>query len=331
MQMNAFSYRVQSFVTRSIRGKEMTQRHVPVMTTEVLRYLLHDSTRIVVDATLGAGGHAEAILSEHDSRTLIGMDRDPTALELAARRLSCFGHRFRPVHASFSDIATALAGTGPADAVFADLGVSSMQIDDAGRGFSYRADGPLDMRMASEGETAAEFISRSSVDDIARVLGRYGEVRRPRRLARAIKGAADADGLSATSDMLRVVRETFGDAAPALLSRVFQAFRIAVNGELDQLEAFLPAALDVLAPNGRLVVISYHSLEDRLVKNFFRDMSARCVCPPEIPICVCSSSPRVEVLTRRVLTPAADEVFDNVRARSAKLRAVRVLRAGGVH
>ena len=198
MLTNAPSYRVPSFVTRSIRGEVMTQRHIPVMTAEVLRYLLHNSTRLVVDATLGAGGHAEAILSEHDSRTLIGMDRDPTALELAARRLSCFGDRFRPVHASFGDITSALAGVGPVDAIFADLGVSSMQIDDAGRGFSYRADGPLDMRMDSEGETVAEFIARSGVDDIAWVLGRYGEVYRPRRLARAIKAASDADGSSSS-------------------------------------------------------------------------------------------------------------------------------------
>ncbi len=331
MLTNAFPYRVPSFVTRSIRGREMTERHIPVMTAEVLHYLLYESTRIVVDATLGAGGHAEAILSEHDSRTLIGMDRDPTALELAARRLSCFGDRFRPVHASFSDITSALAGVGPVDAIFADLGVSSMQIDDAGRGFSYRAEGPLDMRMGAEGETAAEFIARSAVDDIARVLGRYGEVYRPRRLARAIKSAADADELSATSDLLRVVRETFGDVAPALLSRIFQAFRIAVNGELDELEAFLPAALDALAPDGRLVIISYHSLEDRAVKTFLREMSASCVCPPEVPVCVCSVSPRVEVLTRRVVMPTGSEVIDNARARSAKLRAARVLSDGGVH
>lgn len=323
MHMLAPSYHVPSLRTRSIWGREMTQQHIPVMTAEVLRYLLHDHTRIAVDATLGGGGHAEAILSESNSLTLIGLDRDPTALELAARRLSCFGDRFRPVHGAFSAIASALADVGRVDAILADLGVSSMQLDDAGRGFSYRTDGPLDMRMGAEGETAAEFVARSDVDTIAGVLDRFGEVRRPRRLARAIKRASDAGDLVTTGDLREVVRATIGDAPPSLLSRVFQGLRIAVNREMDELDAFMRAAVDCLEPGGRLVVISYHSLEDRAVKTFLRDESAGCICPPEVPVCVCNRTPRLEVLTPRVVTPEAAEIDDNVRARSARLRAAR--------
>jgi 16S rRNA (cytosine1402-N4)-methyltransferase len=311
--------------SRLIWGKEMAEQHVPVLKNEVLRYLEPDRARIVVDATVGAGGHAEAILSEHHSLTLIGLDRDPTALELAARRLSCFGDRFRPVHDAFSNIASALSGLGPVDAILADLGVSSMQLDDPGRGFSYRTDAPLDMRMGTSGETAAGLIARLDVAAIADLLGRYGEIRRPRKLARAIKSASDADGVASTAALAAIVRSTFGDAPPSLLSRVFQAFRVAVNGELDELERFLPDALECLGDGGRLVVISYHSLEDRTVKHFLRDMSARCICPPELPVCVCGRSPRLEVLTRRVVRPGDEEIAANSRARSARLRAARRL------
>jgi 16S rRNA (cytosine1402-N4)-methyltransferase len=251
------------------------------------------------------------------------MDRDPTALELAARRLSCFGDRFRPVHDTFSNVSSALVGFDPPDAILADLGASSMQLDEPTRGFTYRTDAALDMRMGNTGETAAEFIARCSEDEITRVLAGYGEVRRPRRLARAIKQASGAGALTTTSNLVALVRQVTGDAPPPLLSRVFQAFRIAVNRELDELDAFLPAALDCLGSGGRLVVISYHSLEDRLVKQFLRDMSTTCVCPPEVPVCVCGRIPRVELLTRRVVKARPEEMADNIRARSARLRAAR--------
>lgn len=318
-----------SYHSQPVRSNEMTEQHVPVLTREVLRYLRPDDAQIVVDATVGAGGHAEVILSENHSLTLIGLDRDPTALELAARRLSCFGDRFRPVHDVFSNIASAV--TGPVDAILADLGVSSMQLDDAGRGFSYRAGAPLDMRMGEVGETAAAFIARSDAEAIAAVLGHFGEVRRPRRLARAIKRASDEDALSTTGDLVAVIRDTFKDAAPPVLSRVFQALRIAVNSELEELQRFLPAALGCLREGGRLVVISYHSLEDRAVKRFFRDMASACVCPPEAPVCVCGRTPRVEVLTRRVVKPSDEEVAANVRARSARLRAARRINVEVAH
>jgi 16S rRNA (cytosine1402-N4)-methyltransferase len=300
------------------------------MTTEVLRHLLAGTTHTVVDATVGAGGHADAILSASDSITLIGIDRDPAALDAASRRLERFGRRFCPVHASFADVLSVVGATGSVDAVLADLGVSSMQIDDGERGFSYRMDAPLDMRMGRDGETAAELVARMDVDGIAGVLREFGEVSRPRRLAAAIKRASGEGALATTLDLRRVVDAVFGSASrPALLSRIFQALRVAVNAEIEQLEAFLPAAVDALTVGGRIVVISYHSLEDRAVKRFFRAASRSCVCPPGVPVCVCGWTPRLEVLTKRVVVAGPSEVQRNSRARSARMRAARTLVGGG--
>jgi 16S rRNA (cytosine1402-N4)-methyltransferase len=308
----------------------MTTRHVPVMTAEVLRYLVHSNARTVVDATVGAGGHADAILSKHESLNLIGIDRDPAALAQGGARLARFGGRYTGVQASFAELARVLGGIGPVDGILADLGVSSMQLDDDERGFSHRADAPLDMRMGEGGETAAEFIARSDAESLARVLKRFGEVHRPRSLAAAIERAAREGRMETTGDLRRTVESTLGGAvSTGLLSRVFQAFRIAVNGELEQLEALLAAALEWSRPDGRIVVLSYHSLEDRMVKNFMRAEAAGCVCPPDVPVCVCGRVPRVEVLTRRVVKPGPDEVSDNPRSRSARLRAARVIGAGG--
>lgn len=301
------------------------------MTAEVLRYLVHADARTVVDATVGAGGHADAILSAHASLTLIGIDRDPAALALAGARLARFGRRYNGVQASFAELDRVLEGVGRVDGVLADLGVSSMQLDDDERGFSHRVDAPLDMRMGNGGETAAAFIARSNAESLARVLRSYGEIHRPRSLAGAIERAAREGRMETTGDLRRTVESTLGGAvSTALLSRVFQAFRIAVNTELEQLEAFLAAAVEWSRPEGRIVVLSYHSLEDRMVKNFLRAEAAPCVCPPSAPVCVCGRVPRVEVLTRRVVKPGPGEVSDNPRSRSARLRAARVIGAGGV-
>lgn len=300
------------------------------MTAEVLRYLVHANARTVVDATVGAGGHADAILSAHESLTLIGIDRDPAALALAATRLARFGRRYTGVQAPFAELARVLKGSGPVDGILADLGVSSMQLDDDERGFSYRADAPLDMRMGDDGETAAAFIARSDAESLALVLKRYGEVHRPRSLAAAIERAAREGRMETTGDLRRTVESALGGAvSTALLSRVFQAFRIAVNGELEQLQAFLAATLEWSRADARIVVLSYHSLEDRMVKNFLRAEATGCVCPPDVPVCVCGRVPRVEVLTRRVVKPGLDEVSNNPRSRSARLRAARVIGAGG--
>ncbi len=311
---------------RARAEREKRMRHIPVMAEEVVGSLLHDHSRVVLDGTVGFGGHAEALLRAREDLRVIGVDRDPVALDAAGRRLAPYADRVTLVRGLYSDVDSILAPVGKVDGVLLDLGVSSPQIDDAGRGFAHGASGPLDMRMGSEGETAAALLARSDADEIGRWLREYGEVSRSRRLARTIRAAVDAGAMHTTADLRRAVEAALGRATtPADLSRVFQAVRIAVNGELDGLRRFLDRVLDWLHPHGRLVVVSYHSLEDRMVKQFLRDASATCVCPPEIPVCVCGRVPRVRVLTRRPVRPGAEELRENPRARSARLRAAERL------
>lgn len=309
----------------TLRG-EQTMDHIPVMTAEVIRYLLHDDSKVIVDGTVGAGGHAEAILANNPKVQLIGIDRDPTAIEIATRRLAAFEERVRLVHGLFPNLGAALGGAEPVDGVLLDLGISSMQLGDPRRGFSYSADGPLDMRMAGEGVTASEWIKNRGVDELTSALRRYGEVRRARTIARGIKEAADAGAMTSTRDLRTAVERAVGAAAaPAALSRVFQAIRIPLNDELNMLQSFLRVVLDVVKSRGRIVFISYHSLEDRAVKSFFKRESVGCICPPSTPVCACGHSPRLRLLTRRVVKPSAAEVAKNPRCRSARLRAAAVL------
>lgn len=297
-------------------------RHVPVMVDDVVRYLLTERTRIVMDGTVGFGGHAEAILLANPAVHVVGVDRDTVALEATAARLSGYADRVQLVRGLYSDFDRVLAGVGKVDGALLDLGFSSPQLDDPARGFGHSAKGPLDMRMGNEGETAAELLARLDVDEIASLLREFGEVRHATRVARAIRAAAAAKALNTTTDLRAVVVTTLGHgASPAELSRVFQAVRIAVNRELDILRAFLDGVLDALNPGGRLVVVSYHSLEDRMVKLFLRDASASCVCPPNVPVCVCGRVPKVEVLTKRGVRASTHETASNPRARSATLRA----------
>jgi 16S rRNA (cytosine1402-N4)-methyltransferase len=296
-------------------------RHVPVMVDEVLHYLLHEHSRLVVDGTVGFGGHAEAILGARAEVSLIGIDRDPSAIAATAEWLSSFGNRVRLVQGVYSDF-DAMLGGAKVDGVLLDLGISSAQIDERERGFSYAHSGPLDMRMASAGETAAQLLARADLDALTSWLRELGEARQPRRVARAIVRARDEGHMSTTGDLRAAVEGAIGRAAaPSELSRVFQALRIAVNDELSHLRRFLDGVLDRLSPGGRLVVISYHSLEDRMVKQFMRDASAACVCPPEVPVCVCGRTPQIRMLTRRALGPRDQEIAMNPRARSAHLRA----------
>jgi 16S rRNA (cytosine1402-N4)-methyltransferase len=284
--------------------------HVTVLSREVLAALSPVGQHVYVDATLGAGGHAEAILKTPGTR-VVGLDRDESALALARARLARFGDRVAYVHGAFSEIERHLAALQiPAvDGLVADIGVSSMQIDDPGRGMSFRAEGPLDMRMdPSQGETALDLIDRLNDDELADVIYRYGEERRSRRVARCVKQARVNGELETTLDLRRAVVRAVGPARiggvdPA--TRTFQALRIAVNGELDELEALLEAAPRILAPGGVLAVISFHSLEDRIVKRALRDDAGW------------------EPLTKKPLTADDDEVAENPRARSAKLRTAR--------
>lgn len=290
--------------------------HVTVLRREVVEALSPREGGVYVDVTLGAGGHAEAILEVPGTR-VIGVDRDLAALALAEARLSRFGDRAELVHGRFAELPLLLEAHGKGgkvDGLVADLGVSSMQLNDAARGLSFRAEGPLDMRMdPSAGETALDLIDRLDDEELADIIYRFGEERRSRRVARCIKQARDHGELQTTLDLRRAVVRAVGPARiggvdPA--TRTFQALRIAVNGELEELERLLLVAAEVVAPGGIVAIISFHSLEDRLVKRALRD-------------------PRLfRPLTKKPLTPSDEEMSDNPRARSAKLRAAERLGEG---
>jgi len=272
--------------------------HEPVMVDEVVRFL--GGRGSVIDMTLGAGGHAEALL-ESGVEHLIGVDRDPDAVALATERLGRFGDRFDAVQTRFSDV----PAESRVDGVLYDLGVSSMQLDRADRGFAYRHDGPLDMRMEREGESAMDIVNSASEQDLANIVFEFGQERRSRRVAAAIVRARSRSPIRTTDELARVVASALGArrGGPHPARRTFQALRIAVNRELEELAASLPRAAGVLAPGGRVVVISYHSLEDRIVKRFLLETS------------------ELEILTRKPLVPSKAEAARNPRARSAKLRA----------
>jgi 16S rRNA (cytosine1402-N4)-methyltransferase len=304
-----------------------TARHVPVMLREVTGLLRPRPGAVIVDATLGLGGHAEALLDA--GATVVGLDRDPAALAAATDRLASHGERFHPVRAGFAELGTALRGLGVpvADGVLYDLGVSSMQLDEAGRGFSYRHDAPLDMRMDTDGPvTAADVVNTRPAAELARILRAYGEERFATRIARAIEAARAEAPIRTTGELADLVRDAIPAAArrtgPHPARRTFQALRIEVNGELAALEVSLPQAVDLLSPGGRLVVLAYHSLEDRIVKRFLAAESGTAPPPgrPGLPP-PGQPQPRLVLLTRRPQTPAPAEVQANPRAESAKLRA----------
>lgn len=314
--------------------------HAPVLLHRVVALLARSdaSEGLLIDATLGAGGHAAALLAgSAPGVSLLGLDRDPDALELAAQRLAEHGDRVVLQHGPYDElrdrVAALAAHRGPVLGVVYDLGVSSMQLDTAERGFSFRADAPLDMRMdPTAGATAADLVNTADGEDLRRLIATYGEDRMAGRIAAAILRARP---LATTGELADVVR----DAVPAAVrrgpthpaTRTFQALRIAVNAELDRFGASLPQALELLAPpgegassspGGRVAVIAYHSLEDRIAKRAFADAARGCICPPELPICGCGRSPAVKVLTRGAEAPTEIEIAANPRARSARLRAV---------
>jgi len=305
--------------------------HAPVLLEESLEWLALHPRALVVDGTVGGAGHADAILarSAPDGR-LIGLDRDREALAAAAARLARYGERVRLVHASFRDLRAVLAelGIDRVDGVLLDLGVSSHQLDTPARGFRFAADSaeqtPLDMRMdPGAGPDAAELLRDASVAEIEDWLRRYADLPGARRLARALVAARERAPLRTAADLVRVIREARVGGGrrhnPATL--VFQALRIATNDELGALAAGLDAAIEALRPGGRLVVIAYHSAEDRIVKNGLRDAARGCTCPPHVPVCVCGGRVRLRVLTRRPVSAGPDEISGNPRSRSARLRA----------
>jgi 16S rRNA (cytosine1402-N4)-methyltransferase len=302
----------------------MQKSHVPVLLEEVVDGLGVEPGGRYIDATVGGGGHAHEILAvSAPDGSLLGLDRDPAALELAAARLSGYHGRFELVHSSFAFLAEVAAAQDffPVDGVLLDLGLSSLQLADASRGFSFLVDGPLDMRFdtTSSDRMAADLVNRLTLEELADVLFTYGEERQSRRIARAI---VEARPLHTTRELVDVVERAIGRRRrrlhPATL--VFQALRIAVNDELTALEMALPQAVELLAPAGRLAVIAFHSLEDRIVKRFMRRESRDCICSPELPICTCDHEALLDVITRKPIQPTDEEVEINPRSRSARLR-----------
>jgi 16S rRNA (cytosine1402-N4)-methyltransferase len=305
----------------------MSLPHQPVLYKEIIHALRPKSTGRYLDGTLGAGGHAAGLLAiSEPGGKLLGLDVDPQALDLARQNLAPFGERACLKRAAYTSLPDQLADLGweSVDGILLDLGASSMQFDTPERGFSFLADGPLDMRFdRSNPLTAAEIVNTWPEEELADVLFRYGEERASRRIARAILRARPVSG---TRHLAAVIEKAVGRHGPHHPdTQTFQALRIAVNDELESLKKVLPMAVQTLAPGGRLAVISFHSLEDRLVKEFFRLESKDCICPPPQPDCTCGHKASIQEINRRPITPTEEETKRNSRARSAKLRVAEKL------
>ena len=302
--------------------------HAPVMVAEVMDLLRPERGGVFLDGTLGGGGHAEALLERGPQARLVGVDRDPDALDEAGRRLARFGERFRLVRSTYADAVDAASiEDGSLAGVLLDLGISSHQIDEAARGFTFRPGAPLDMRMAraSAGEpSAADLLNTLDEEELATIFYRYGEEKRSRKLARIVVEMRERAPFETSDQLNEAIGRALGPRSDAGdRARIFQALRIAVNGEIEQLETALPRYRDALAPGGVFAVLSYHSLEDRLVKNAFRDWSTACTCPPGLPQCLCGGVAKGEALTRKAVFASDEETAANVRARSARLRGWR--------
>lgn len=300
-------------------------RHEPVLLSEVLDHLRPPrEDAVIVDATVGLGGHAEALLRVHPRLRLVAIDRDPEALERSRERLRPFADRVmfaRGRHESLIEILKQL-GLEQIGGILADLGVSSMQLDDAARGFSFRTEGPLDMRMGPDSTAASEIVNTFDEHELTKIIREFGEEPKAKRIARAIVQARAEAPIETTTRLAEIIRSVkrpkFNDIDPSTLT--FQALRIAANAELVELEKFIDDAVSVLELDGRIAVISFHSLEDRIVKLTFRRLEDPCVCPPGMPVCGCGAKPIVRILTGRPLTASEKEVDRNPRSRSAKLR-----------
>ena len=307
--------------------------HLPVMAGEVVSGLVAEENAVILDGTLGEGGHSQAILQASPrARLVIGLDLDQRSVAAASQRLSPFGSRFLPLQGNYADMVTLAAGQGvrQAEGLLLDLGFSSRQVDRPGYGLSFQTDEPLDMRYdAGQPVDASAIVNSYSEPELTGLFRRYGEEPRSRAIARAIvreRANGPIDSTVALASLVERLTGRHGGRRAHPATRVFQALRIAVNGELDNLQAGLEAAVELLRPGGRLAVISYHSLEDRIVKNFLVRQSVACVCPPGLPACVCGHSPTMEIINRRVMRPSAKEVASNPRSRSARLRLARRIR-----
>lgn len=307
--------------------------HEPVLLAEVLQWMNVRENGVYADGTLGGGGHSgEMLEASGGTATLYGIDRDENAIAAATARLEQYPG-FHAIHGNFHDVKALLsqAGAPPLDGALLDLGVSSPQLDQAERGFSYHEDAPLDMRMdRSQGMTAADLLAEVSEGELTRILREYGEEKWAARIAHFVVERRQTQPLRTTQDLVRVVDAAIpkavrrkDDGHPA--RRTFQAVRIAVNDELDPLDRALEDFVDCLKPGGRLLVITFHSLEDRLTKRCFQRLQNPCVCPPKAPVCTCGRKPKVRILARGAVPPTAEEIARNPRARSAKLRVAEKL------
>jgi len=297
--------------------------HIPVLYHEVIRWMQPKDGGVYVDGTVGAGGHAKGILTASaPAGKLLGLDLDPNALELASHHLEEFRDRIRLVSASYHTIPEQLiqTGWGQADGILLDLGVSSLQLDRPERGFSFQFEGPLDMRFNPQaGLSAKDLINNLEENELADLIWRYGQERKSRKIAKAI---CRSRPIATTQELSDIIQKAVGRYEPRLhpATRTFQALRIAVNRELDVLAEALPNAVKSLAPGGRLLIITFHSLEDRLVKDFFHRESRDCICPPTQPICTCQHQATLKKLTAKPVCPSEEEIKQNPRSRSAHLR-----------
>jgi 16S rRNA (cytosine1402-N4)-methyltransferase len=304
--------------------------HASVLPREVVEILRPEPGKLLLDGTLGGGGHSELLL-ERGAR-VIGLDKDPRALAAASARLARWGEAFRAVRADFRDAKNVLSALGltGVDGALVDLGVSSPQLDQPERGFSFSRPGPLDMRMGEEGERLEDLLRRIDERELARILREYGEEPFARPIARAVKRAVESDERLDTGRLAEIVAKAIPRKAwprrihPA--TRTFQALRIAVNDELGALAAWLDGLPAMLNVGGRAAAISFHSLEDRMVKERFRALTQACTCPPDLPVCACGARVSFAAVTRKAIVPSEDEVVGNARARSAKMRAVEKIR-----
>lgn len=298
--------------------------HIPVLFEDCMRLMDPKPGELYADGTLGAGGHSEGILksSGPDGR-LLAFDLDPVAIGIAQERLKPYGERVRIIHDSYVNLRN-YVDENSLDGFIVDLGVSSMQLDRRERGFSFLQDGPLDMRFSPDQRlTAEEIVNDWPEEELSRILWEYGEERKSRRIAAAICAEREVGRIETTSQLRDIIQSAVGSGKEKIhpATRSFQAIRIAVNEELKAVETVLPAAVQALKSGGRLLVISFHSLEDRIVKNYFKTESRDCLCPPEQPVCTCGHKAVLKELTRHPVTADEDEIRLNPRARSAKLRA----------
>ncbi len=308
-----------------ITVNKTNEYHIPVLASQVCRFLITKKDGVYLDGTLGGGGHAEYVLRQLSPHALyIGIDRDPDALRFARRRLQDFSGVvfFRGTYAEM-DAALAEAGVEKADGILLDLGISSHQVDDENRGFTFRSGVKLDMRMDAEGDTltAAEVLQSYDLKQLTRIFREYGEERRAYCIARKIVAERAHSPIVTSDALIRIIdRCVARKHVKKSYARIFQALRIEVNQELEQLKVGLEKAVNLLNPGGRLVVISYHSLEDRIVKRFLREQENPCECPPELPVCQCGKKPTMKRIRPYLITPDEEEVKENPRARSAKMR-----------